>query len=272
MSIINDKKKINKLTISAIKNRKNIEKLTMITAYDSLFAKLFDGEIDIILVGDSLNMSFRGERDTLSANMEIMLYHTKAVCNGSKNSFIIADMPFGSTINKEIALQNSIRFYNETCADAIKIEGGIERTDIIKYLTDNGIAVCGHIGLMPQNVRGDGGYFVRGRNEISQEKLIRDAKALENAGVFLIVLEGVLENVAKQITESVSIPVIGIGAGKYVDGQVLVWSDMLGFFIDFKPKFVKQYLNGGELVKKAVKYYSDEVKNGDFPTRENIYK
>ncbi len=261
-----------KLTVSAIKKRKNNKKISMITAYDSLFAKIFDeSDIDIILVGDSLNMSFRGEIDTLSASMEVMIYHTKAVCNGAKNSFIIADMPFGSTINKEIALTNAMRFYSETSADSVKIEGGIERAEIIKYLVENGIAVCGHIGLMPQNVRGDGGYFVKGRDDISREKLINDAKAIEQAGAFAIVLEGVLETVAREIRDSVAIPVIGIGAGRDVDGQVLVWSDMLGFFQAFKPKFVKEYLNGAELVKNSVKKYIDEVANGEFPARDNIY-
>ncbi len=246
-------------------------KIVMLTAYDTLFTKLFDGIVDMILVGDSLNMSFRGERDTLSASMEVMLYHTKAVCKGRKESFIIADMPFGTYRNREIALENATRFYSETCADAVKIEGGVEKADTISHLVQNGIAVMGHIGLTPQSSRGEGGYFVKGRDTESWEKVLKDAKAVENAGAFAIVVEGVKSELGKEIAETLSIPVIGIGAGKDVDGQVLVWSDMLGFFEDFKPKFVKRYLNGGELVREAVKRYADEVQNGIFPEEENRY-
>ena len=260
-----------KHTISSIQKSKGVEKLSMITAYDSLFGKLFDGNIDLILVGDSLNMSFRGENDTLSADMNIMLYHTKAVCNGAKNTFIIADMPFGTYTNREDALKNSILFYQETDVDCVKIEGGAEKAETIKYLTKNGIAVMGHIGLMPQSFRSEGGYFIKGKDSESRTKILNDAIAIEKAGAFAIVIEGVKESLAKEITQTLKIPVIGIGAGRYVDGQVLVWSDMLGSFEDFKPKFVKRYLNGGELVRDSIKNYSDEVKNGSFPFDENIY-
>jgi len=243
----------------------------MITAYDSLFANLFDGNIDLILVGDSLNMSFRGENDTLSANMEVMLYHTKAVCNGAKNSFIVADMPFGTYTNKTDALKNAMRFYQETNADCVKIEGGTEKSETVKYLVENGIAVMGHIGLMPQSFRSEGGYFVKGKDEDSRKKVLADAIEVEKAGAFAIVVEGVKEDLAKELTETLKIPVIGIGAGKYVDGQVLVWSDMLGFFEEFTPKFVKQYLQGGKLVKESVRQFSDEVKSGEFPKTEHTY-
>lgn len=262
---------IKKHTINSIKKSKSVEKLSMITAYDSLFGKLFDGNIDLILVGDSLNMSFRGEADTLSADMNIMIYHTKAVCNGAKNTFIVADMPFGTYTNRDDALKNAIRFYQETKADSIKIEGGVEKAEIVKHLTENGIAVMGHIGLMPQSFRSEGGYFVKGKTSESHNRILEDAIAIRNAGAFAIVIEGVKEDLAKEITETLDIPVIGIGAGKYVDGQVLVWSDMLGFFEDFKPKFVKQYLKGGELIRNSVQKYSDEVKNSKFPLSENIY-
>jgi len=262
---------LKKHTINSIQKSKGVEKLSMVTAYDSLFANLFDKNVDIILVGDSLNMSFRGENDTLSANMEIMIYHTKAVCNGARNSFIVADMPFGTYTNREEALKNSIRFYQETKADCVKIEGGVEKAETVKYLTENGIAVMGHIGLMPQSFRSEGGYFVKGKDENSKNKILADAIAIEKAGAFAIVIEGVKESLAKEISKTLKIPVIGIGAGKYVDGQVLVWSDMFGFFEDFKPKFVKQYLNGGELIRTAIQSYSDEVKSGIFPFDENIY-
>jgi len=243
------------------------EKLTMITAYDALFAKIFDEIVDIILVGDSLNMSFLGESDTLSATLDQMIYHTKAVCNGAKNAYIITDMPFGTYFNKEDALKNAAKVFKQTKADAVKIEGGKERSEIISYLTKNGIAVVGHIGLMPQFVRSEGGYKVKS----NKEKLIEDAKAIEDAGAVLLVIEGVKEDIAKEITQMVNIPTIGIGAGRFTTGQVLVWSDLLGFFEEFKPKFVRRYLNGADIVRSAVRKYVDDVKKGNFPSEEEIY-
>ena len=260
-----------KTTISKLHSYKNRKKITMITAYDALFAKLFDDIVDIILVGDSLNMSFFGENDTLSATIEQMIYHTKAVCNGAKNSYIIADMPFGSYNTPLKALENGIKIFQETKADAVKLEGGIEKKETIKLLTENGIAVVGHIGLMPQFSRSEGGYKVKGKDEISKNKLLEDAKAVEEAGAVLLVIEGVKEEIATEITKTLSIPVIGIGAGRETDGQVLVWSDMLGFFDEFKPKFVKRYLNGAEIVKNAVKEYCVDVEIGKFPTEKEIY-
>jgi len=247
------------------------DKLVMITAYDALFAKLFDEIVDIILVGDSLNMSFFGSSDTLSTTIDQMIYHTKAVSNGAKRAYIITDMPFGSYVSKDIALKNALRIYKETKADAIKLEGGKEKAKIVKHLTKNGIAVVGHIGLMPQFFRSEGGYKVKGKDEVSKKKLIEDAKAIEDAGAVMLVIEGVKEEVAREITQSVNIPTIGIGAGRYTTGQVLVWSDMLGFFEEFKPKFVRRYLNGAEIVKEAIKKYSEDVKNGKFPDKEEIY-
>lgn len=257
-----------KITLSDLYKK---DKLVMITAYDALFAKLFDEIVDIILVGDSLNMSFFGSSDTLSATIDQMIYHTKAVCNGAKRAYIVTDMPFGSYVNKDIALKNALRIYKETKADAIKLEGGKEVAKIIKHLTKNAIAVVGHIGLMPQFFRSEGGYKVKGKDEVSKKKLIEDAKAIEDAGAVMLVIEGVKEDVTKEITQSVNIPTIGIGAGRYTKGQVLVWSDMLGFFEEFKPKFVRRYLNGAEIVKEAVKKYSEDVKNGKFPDKEEIY-
>jgi len=256
-----------KITISQIKAAKGNRKLVMITAYDALFAKLFDEQVDMILVGDSLNMIFAGRPDTLSATMDQMIYHTQAVCAGAKKSFIVFDMPYGSYIDKSTALQNAIRVYKETQADAVKLEGGKEKAPVISHLVQNGIAVMGHIGLMPQHVRAEGGYKVKA----DEQKLVEDAKALEAAGVFAIVLEGVKADIAGTITQAVSVPVIGIGAGKDVDGQVLVWSDMLGFFEDFTPKFVRRYLDGAKLVKEAVENYAKDVQNGDFPSQKESY-
>lgn len=262
---------IKKMSITSIKKSKGIQPLVMITAYDALFAKLFESSSDMILVGDSLNMSFAGKKDTLSATLDQMIYHTNAVCAGAKNSFVICDMPFGTYINKEEALKNSIKVFQETAADALKIEGGEDKASIIEYLCSNGIAVCAHIGLLPQAVRGEGGYKVKGKTKEEETQLIKDAKAVEAAGAFCIVIEGVKAEVAKAVAQSVEVPVIGIGAGVDVDGQVLVFSDMLGLFEEFTPKFVKKYLDGSSLVKEALKNYSDEVKSREFPQAIHTY-
>jgi len=260
-----------KLTISSIKKSKGLKPLVMITAYDALFAKLFEESADMILVGDSLNMSFAGKSDTISTTLEQMIYHTNAVCSGAKNSFVICDMPFGTYTTKEKALDNATRVFQETLADCVKIEGGVEKAKVIKHLTENGIAVCGHIGLLPQSVRSEGGYKVKGKTQEEKVSLIADAKAVEDAGAFCMVIEGTKADVAKAVAEAVSIPVIGIGAGHDVDGQVLVFSDMLGFFEEFTPKFVKKYLNGATLVKEAVANYADEVHTKAFPSEEYTY-
>jgi 3-methyl-2-oxobutanoate hydroxymethyltransferase len=260
-----------KLSISTILKRKNGEPLVMITAYDALFARLFVESADILLVGDSLTMSFGGNSDTLSATMDNMIYHTAAVCNGAPDTFVICDMPFGTYIDEKTAFANALRVYQETPADAIKIEGGADKAHLIKYLTQNGIAVCGHIGLLPQSVRAEGGYKVKGKTEKEALSLIEDARAIEDAGAFVIVIEGVKADVATRVAQNVSVPVIGIGAGNGVDGQVLVFSDMLGLYEPFVPKFVKQYMNGAKAVKEASASYSQEVKNRKFPDENYIY-
>jgi 3-methyl-2-oxobutanoate hydroxymethyltransferase len=260
-----------KQTITTIQKAKGQRKLTMITAYDALFARLFDEEVDFILVGDSLNMSFAGNNDTLSATIDQMIYHTKAVCNGAKNTFVITDMPFGTYYDKNIAIQNATKVFQETNASAIKIEGGKEQSETIKYLTQNSIAVVGHIGLLPQNFRSEGGYKIKGKDQDAIESLVEDAKAVEEAGAFMIIVEGVKSQAAKAITEAVNVPVIGIGAGVDTDGQVLVWSDMFGFFEEFKPKFVRQYLNGAKLIKDGLKQYISDVQNKKFPSDDEIY-
>ena len=260
-----------KQTVTSIQKAKGTRKLTMITAYDALFGKLFDNQVDFILVGDSLNMSFAGNSDTLSIGLPEMIYHTKAVCNGAKNTFVICDMPFGTYIDKKTAFKNARKVYRKTDADAIKIEGGREKAKIIKYLTQNSIAVVGHIGLMPQNVKAEGGYKIKGKDKQNIKSLIKDAIAVEKAGAFLLVVEGVKSDAAKAITDAVSIPVIGIGAGVDTDGQVLVWSDMFGFFEEFKPKFVRQYFNGAKMIKDGVKNYVKDVESKQFPSENEIY-
>lgn len=260
-----------KHTVHSLQACKNREPIVMITAYDALFARLFETHVDMILVGDSLHMSFMGAQDTLGASLEQMIYHTQAVCNGAPNSFVVCDMPFGTYNSKKEALTHAINVYQNTQASAIKIEGGATKAPIIKHLVHNGIAVVGHVGLMPQMVRSDGGYRVKGKDEKSMQNVIDDAKAVEKAGAFMIVVEGVTAPTAKAISQALTIPVIGIGAGIDVDGQVLVWSDMLGLYEDFVPKFVKQYAQGATLVKDAVQNYSSEVKHRTFPTNKETY-
>ena len=250
---------------------KGKEKAVMITAYDALFAPLFDPYVDMILVGDSLNMSFAGRSDTISATLDQMIYHTQAVCRGVESSFVLFDMPFGTYPDRDTALRNATRVYQETGADAIKLEGGREKVDIIRHLSDNAIAVFGHIGLKPQSARSEGGYAIKGKTEREKEEIIDNALALEEAGAVAMIVEGVKPDVAEAVTSQLSIPTIGIGAGAACNGQVLVWSDMLGLFEEFTPKFVKQYLDGSRLVREAVQNYAAEVRSGTFPDKEHSY-
>ena len=260
-----------KVTIYDIINKKGLEPIVMITAYDALFARLFDDYVDIILVGDSLNMSFNGKKDTLSLKMDDALYHVKAVLQGAKHAFVVADMPFGSYQDEKSALKNATKFI-KAGADAVKFEGGLKAAPIVKRLVGEGINVMAHIGLMPQFVRNEGGYKIKGRSEADEARLIDEAKALECAGAFSAVVEGTLSPVAAKVAKSVQMPIIGIGAGAEVDGQVLVWSDMLGFFEDFRPKFAKRYLEGAKLVREAVQIYANEVKMRKFPSAEFEYE
>ncbi len=260
-----------KMTISSIKKMKGVRPLVMITAYDALFAKLLESSSDMILVGDSLNMSFAGKDDTLSATLDQMIYHTNAVCMGAKNSFIVCDMPFGTYTDKDKALENSIKVFQQTGADCVKIEGGEDKAAIVKHLTSNGVAVCGHIGLLPQAFRSEGGYKIKGKSDDEREQLIKDAIAIEEAGAFCMVIEGVKADVASDVACRVDIPVIGIGAGVDVDGQVLVFSDMLGLYEEFTPKFVKKYMNGANLVRDAADAYANEVRAKEFPREIHTY-
>ncbi|MEY4503853.1 MAG: 3-methyl-2-oxobutanoate hydroxymethyltransferase [Pseudomonadota bacterium] len=258
-------------TIQTIKAAKNTKKLVMITAYDALFSSIIKDYADILLVGDSLAMSFGGAKDTLSITLDEMIYHAKAVCKGAPEAFVLFDMPFGSEQTQQMALKSAIKAYKSANIAAVKIEGGVEKCEIIKTLTSSKIAVMAHIGLMPQNCRADGGYRVQGKDELSAQKLLEDAKAVEAAGVFAILIEGVKADVAAKITQSVNIPTIGIGAGASCDGQVLVWSDMLGFFEAFKPKFVRKYLDGAKLTRDALEQYANDVRSGEFPNEKESY-
>lgn len=260
-----------KISIKDITLKKGKEKLVAITAYDALFTKLFDESVDLILVGDSLNMSFNGKKDTLDIELSAMLYHTRAVCGSAKHAYIVADLPFGSYYDEKEAIKSALKLIKQGGADAVKLEGGVKKASIVRALSDEGISVVGHIGLMPQSVRFEGGYIVKGRSEKQAQSLLADALALQEAGAAAVVLEGVISSVAGEITNTLKIPTIGIGSGAGTDGQILVFSDMLGLFDEFVPKFVKRYISGADLVREAINKYADEVKNGSFPVSEHEY-
>jgi len=259
-----------KITTSIIKQKKlKNEKITMLTSYDYCFAKIVDeAGIDIVLVGDSLGMVFAGEENTLSVTLEQMIYHTKAVKRAVKNAFVVIDMPFLTYhVSIEKSIENCGKAIKESGAEAVKIEGGINIKDTIKALTNAGIPVMGHIGMTPQKVNKIGGYRRMGKTESEKRELLEDAKSLEEAGVFAIVIEFTKADVAKKITESVTVPTICIGAGPYCDGQVLVIHDILGLS-PFIPPFAKRYVDLPKIIKSAVEKYSEEVRNGVFPGEE----
>ncbi len=254
--------------------KENGEKLTMLTAYDYSTAKLIDeAGVNSILVGDSLGNVILGYEDTISVTMEDMIHHGAAVARGAKNALVVIDMPFMSYQTSVYdALVNAGRLMKEGRGDAVKLEGGVEVCPQIKAIVDAGIPVCAHIGLTPQSINAFGGFKVQGKSEAAAKKLLEDAKAVEEAGAYAVVIEGVPAKIAAFITEQLHIPTIGIGAGKDCDGQVLVYQDMLGMFSDFTPKFVKRYANIGEVMKEAFQNYIKEVQDGVFPAEENTYK
>ncbi len=250
------------------------EKISMLTAYDFGMASLLDeSEIDIILVGDSLGNVVLGYDTTLPVTMEDMIHHTKAVARGSQNALIVADMPFMSyQASIESAMINAGRFLKEAGAQAVKLEGGEEQADTVFKMTSSGIPVMAHLGLSPQSIHQLGGYKVQGKKEDAATKMIQDAKTLEDAGAFSLVLECVPEKLATEITGQLSIPTIGIGAGVACDGQVLVLNDMLGMYDRMTPKFVKKYAHLNAEIRNAVKRYISEVKSGAFPDSDHSFK
>lgn len=263
-----------KNTILTFKDlKKQHKKISMLTAYDYSTARLFDEcNINGILIGDSLGMVIKGDEDTLGVTIDEVIYHTKAVKKGAKNALIVSDMPFLSYhISVEQAVLNAGRLVKEGGAHAVKLEGGAHVIKQIEAIVNAQIPVMGHLGLTPQSVNAFGGFKVQGKNEETVKKLIEDAKLIEKAGAFAVVLEGIPGKVAEMITDSISIPTIGIGAGKECDGQILVYQDMLGMFNDFVPKFVKQYANLGTAIKEAVGSYISEVQNGSFPEEKHTF-
>lgn len=249
------------------------EKITMLTAYDYTSALLVEqAGMDMILVGDSLGMVVLGYEDTVPVTMEEMLHHTKAVRRGARKSFVISDMPFMSyNVSVADSINNAGRFLKEAYADAVKLEGGEIMADTIAALVRSGIPVMGHIGLTPQTANQLGGFKVQGRDRAAAERLLRDAKALEAAGVFSIVLEAIPQQLAAYISQEISVPTIGIGAGVNCDGQVLVFHDLLGLFQRFVPKFVKHYANLAPIIIEACQSYREEVKQSAFPEAKHSF-
>lgn len=263
-----------KFTVTSFQNAKDKgEKITMLTAYDYSMAKMVDeAGVDSILVGDSLGMVFQGHDSTLPVTVDDIIYHTKAVMRGAKSALVVADMPFLSYhVSVEDAVRNAGRLVKEGGAEAVKLEGGAAFADVVKAIVKAQIPVMGHLGLTPQSVNAFGGYKVQGRDEEAARQLIEDAKAIEAAGAFSIVLECIPDRLAKLVTEAISIPTIGIGAGSDCDGQVLVVNDMLGMFTDFVPKFVKQYVQLSGDIKGAIEGYVSEVKKGAFPEAKHNF-
>lgn len=249
------------------------ERITMLTAYDFLTAKLLDeAGVDVILVGDSLGNVVLGYDSTIPVTMEDMIHHTKAVVRGAKRAMVVTDMPFLSYhISPGESVRNAGRLVQEAGAQCVKLEGGREIAESVKLIVDAGIPVVGHLGLTPQSVNKFGGFVVQGKNEESAHKIIEDAKIIEQAGASAIVLECIPFEVAREITKQLTIPTIGIGAGKYCDGQVLVAQDMLGMYTEKRPKFVKSYVNLRESIIDATKGYIEEVKGGAYPEEKHSF-
>ncbi len=267
-------KDVKRITTNVLQNMKSIgEKISMITAYDFSFARIFDAaEIDVILVGDSASNVMAGYETTLPITLDQMIYHATSVIRGVKRCLVVVDLPFGSyQSNSKEALASAVRIMKETGAHAIKLEGGEEVLESINRIVAAGVPVMGHLGLTPQSIYKFGTYNVRAKEETEANKLRRDAKLLQDAGCFAIVLEKIPATLAKEVSQSLQIPTIGIGAGKHCDGQVLVMHDMLGINTEFKPRFLRQYLNIHEQVTGAIQRYIKDVKSQSFPSDKEQY-
>ncbi|HEX4335292.1 MAG TPA: 3-methyl-2-oxobutanoate hydroxymethyltransferase [Polyangiaceae bacterium] len=263
-----------KVTVPAIRERKQRgPKLTAVTAYDATIARLLDdGGADILLVGDSLGMVVQGQPSTLAVTVEEMAYHARAVARGTERAHIVVDMPFMSfQVSSEKALEAAGRLVKEGNAEAVKLEGGVDIAETVKRIVAAGIPVMGHVGLTPQSVHAFGGFRVQGKTEDAAARVLQDAKALEQAGAYAVVLEAMPADLARRITETLDVPTIGIGAGPHCDGQVLVCYDLLGMYREIKPKFVKQYAELGDAVVNAMKTYVSEVQSGSFPEARHSF-
>lgn len=267
-------KEVKRVTTNTLQKMKAAgEKISMLTAYDFSFARIIDSAgIDVILVGDSASNVMAGHETTLPITLDQMIYHASSVIRGAERCLVVVDLPFGSyQSNSDIALASAVRIMKETGAHCIKVEGGEEILDSVKKIVSAGIPVMGHLGLTPQSIYKFGTYTVRAKEEMEANKLRKDAKLLEEAGCFAIVLEKIPAILAKEVSESINIPTIGIGAGNGCDGQVLVMHDMLGINTEFKPRFLRQYLNIHEMATKAVQQYVQDVKSEQFPSKDEQY-
>lgn len=267
-------KEVKRITTHILQRMKDEgEKISMITAYDFSMARIFDDAgMDVLLVGDSAANVMAGYETTLPITLDHMIYHAASVVRAIKRAFVVVDLPFGTYQgNSKEALMSTVRIMKETSAHGVKIEGGEEILESVKRIISAGVPVMGHLGLTPQSINKFGTYSVRATENAEAEKLLRDAKLLEEAGCFAIVLEKIPALLAKRVAESVRIPIIGIGAGKYVDGQVLVMHDLLGINKDFKPRFLRRYLNLYETILGASKQYISDVKSKDFPNDNEQY-
>jgi len=263
-----------RISINKIKEMKQKgERITMLTAYDYTTARIMDeAGIPMILVGDSLGMVVLGYDSTIPVTMDIMLHHTKAVVRGTQKALVVGDMPFMTyTVSIEQALSNAARFLQETGCQAVKLEGGVNVAETVRKVVDCGIPVMGHIGLTPQSINQLGGHKIQGKTPEATAKLLADAKALDEAGAFAVVLETVPAPLASLITEKISVPTIGIGAGAGCDGQVQVINDILGSYTDFVPKHAKQYAKLADIMSNAISKYHEEVTTGKFPTEANSF-
>jgi len=257
-----------KITIKKIQKKKGRIPIACLTAYSSQIAKILDKYCDIILVGDSVEMVLYGSKNTRQINLETMILHGRAVKKSVKKSFVVFDMPYKTYSNKFVAYKNAKKVMKLTKCDAIKLEGGKKTIKVVKYLVQKGIPVMGHIGLLPQH---NASFKLKGKNPSQKKEILQDALELTKAGVFAIVIECVVENLAKKITKTISVPTIGIGASKFCDGQILVTDDMIGLS-DFRPKFVKKYSNVKNVIEKSVKSFCIDIKKRRFPTSQNVYK
>jgi len=265
---------IKRFTIDDVKNcKKSGAPLVCLTSYTTPITKIIDKHCDIILVGDSLGMVIYGMENTLGVTLDMMINHGKAVIRAKPSSFVIIDMPYGTyEDNPDQAYKAARLLIDETSCDAVKIEGGADMEETINHLSNNNIPVMAHIGLKPQSVVKESGYKVKGKTNQEVHDLLEDAKAAENSGAFAILIEGTIEHVSREITNSVNIPTVGIGASSACDGQILVIDDMLGLNTDHTAKFVKQYANMADEIDKAVANYSTEVRNRTFPSENHVYK
>jgi len=261
-----------RISIPELRGRKGGEPIACLTAYTAPVAKLLDPNLDLLLVGDSLAMVIYGMDSTLGVTLDMMIAHGRAVVNASEHACVVVDLPFGTyQESPQQAFRSAARVMAETGCQAIKIEGGVEMAETVAFLTERGVPVFGHVGLMPQSVHTAGGYRARGRDEYEASRILADARAIADAGAFAMVIEGTMEHLAREITRAVAVPTIGIGASPACDGQILVTDDLVGMFADFKPKFVKRYANLGDDLAAAAAAYAKDVRERRFPGPDECF-